>query len=102
MKDSARKCISIRMDLDERDVVLRVRDSGSGIAPEAVQRLFEPFFTTKAPGHGLGLGLAISASIVEAMHGEMRAANHPAGGAEFTLKLPLALTKDEREAVRWN
>jgi len=102
MKDSARKCISIRMDLDERDVVLRVRDSGSGIAPEAVQRLFEPFFTTKAPGHGLGLGLAISASIVEAMHGEMRAANHPTGGAEFTLKLPLALTKDEREAVRWN
>ena len=102
MKDSAHRCISIRMELDERHVVLRVRDTGSGITPEAVQRLFEPFFTTKAPGHGLGLGLAISASIVQAMHGEMRAANHPEGGAEFTLKLPLAPADPEREAIRWN
>jgi two-component system, NtrC family, C4-dicarboxylate transport sensor histidine kinase DctB len=102
MNDSAHKCISIRTDLDERNVVLRVRDTGGGIAPEAVQRLFEPFFTTKAPGHGLGLGLAISASIVQAMHGEMRAANHPEGGAEFTLKLPLAPGDPEREAMPWN
>jgi two-component system C4-dicarboxylate transport sensor histidine kinase DctB len=102
MKGSARRCIRIRMELDDRHVVLRVRDTGSGIAPEAVQRLFEPFFTTKAPGHGLGLGLAISASIVQAMHGEMRAANHPEGGAEFTLKLPLAPADAEREAMAWN
>ena len=98
-KDSAHKRISIRMELDERHVVLRVRDTGSGISPEAALRLFEPFFTTKAPGHGLGLGLAISASIVQAMHGEMRAANHPEGGAEFTLRLPLAPTIPEREAI---
>ncbi|MDR6860125.1 ATP-binding protein [Variovorax guangxiensis] len=102
MKDSANRCISIRMELDERHVVLRVRDTGSGISPEAVQRLFEPFFTTKAPGHGLGLGLAISASIVQAMHGEIRAANHSEGGAEFTLRLPLAPADPEREAIRWN
>jgi two-component system C4-dicarboxylate transport sensor histidine kinase DctB len=43
--------------------------------------------------------LAISASIVQAMHGEMRAANHPEGGAEFTLKLPLAPADPEREAI---
>ncbi len=102
MKDSARKCITIRTELDERHVVLRVRDTGGGIAPEAVQRLFEPFFTTKEPGQGLGLGLAISASIVQAMHGEMRAANHPEGGAEFTLELPLAPAHLEREAIPWN
>jgi len=96
MKDSARKCISVRLELDERHVVLRVRDTGSGISPEAGERLFEPFFTTKAPGHGLGLGLAISASIVQAMHGELRAANHVDGGAEFMLKLPLAPVHSER------
>ena len=101
MKDSAHKRVSIRMELDERHVVLRVRDTGSGLSPEAAQRLFEPFFTTKAPGHGLGLGLAISASIVQAMHGEMRAANHPEGGAEFTLKLPLASVTTERKATEW-
>jgi len=102
MKDSARRCISIQIELDERHVVLRVRDTGSGISPQAVARLFEPFFTTKAPGHGLGLGLAISASIVQAMHGELRAANHAEGGAEFTLKLPLAPAHPERETIRWN
>lgn len=99
MKDSAHKCISVRMELDERHVVLRVRDTGGGISPEAVERLFEPFFTTKAPGHGLGLGLAISASIVQAMHGEMRAANHVDGGAEFVLKLPLAPIHPEMQAI---
>lgn len=99
MKDSARKCISIRMELDERHVVLRVRDTGSGIPPQAIGRLFEPFFTTKAAGHGLGLGLAISASIVQAMHGEMHATNHAEGGAEFTLKLPLAPAHPERETI---
>ncbi len=99
MKDSAHRCISIRMELDERHVVLRVRDTGSGISPQAVQRLFEPFFTTKAPGHGLGLGLAISASIVQAMHGELHAVNHAEGGAEFTLKLPLAPTRPERKTI---
>jgi len=102
MKDSAHRRIIIRMELDERHVVLRVRDTGSGISPQAVARLFEPFFTTKAPGHGLGLGLAISASIVQAMHGELRAANHAEGGAEFTLKLPLAPGHPERETIRWN
>ena len=102
MKDSAHKCISIEMELDGRHVVLRVRDTGSGISDEAVQRLFEPFFTTKGPGHGLGLGLAISASIVQAMHGDMRAANNKEGGAEFTLKLPLAPADHEREATQWN
>jgi two-component system C4-dicarboxylate transport sensor histidine kinase DctB len=95
MKDSPRKRISIRMELDERHVVMRVRDTGSGIAPAALERLFEPFFTTKARGQGLGLGLAISASIVQAMHGEIRASNHAEGGAQFTLKLPLAQAEVE-------
>ena len=99
MKDSAPRCIRLRMELDELHVVLHVRDTGSGISAQAVQRLFEPFFTTKAPGHGLGLGLAISASIVQAMHGELRATNHVDGGAEFALKLPLAPVRSERQAI---
>lgn len=90
MEGSAHPRIRIGIERVEGQVVVRVRDGGSGICAEALDRLFEPFFTTKAPGGGLGLGLAISASIVQAMHGELRAANHADGGAEFTLKLPLA------------
>jgi two-component system C4-dicarboxylate transport sensor histidine kinase DctB len=51
--------------------------------------LFEPFFTTKPSGKGLGLGLAISSSIVQAMNGQLTAHNRVEGGARFELRLPL-------------
>jgi two-component system C4-dicarboxylate transport sensor histidine kinase DctB len=70
------------------EAVITITDTGPGIAPQARGRLFEPFFTTKPSGQGLGLGLAISSSIVEAMGGRLEAAD-AAGGAQFTLRLPL-------------
>jgi two-component system C4-dicarboxylate transport sensor histidine kinase DctB len=74
---------------DDR-VSIVVRDTGAGIAPELLPRLFEPFVTTKEPGAGLGLGLAISSSIVGEFGGSLVAANRPEGGAEFTIELALA------------
>jgi two-component system C4-dicarboxylate transport sensor histidine kinase DctB len=71
-------------------VRLHVRDQGPGLSEEALSHLFEPFFTTKAAGDGLGLGLAISAGIVHDFGGSLQGANHPDGGAVFTLELPLA------------
>jgi two-component system sensor histidine kinase HupT/HoxJ len=71
-------------------VELTVRDRGPGIAPEHLPRLFEPFFTTKPVGKGTGLGLAISYGLVERHGGTLSAANHPEGGAVFTLRLPAA------------
>ncbi len=68
---------------------LRVRDHGPGLPPEVEGRLFEPFFTTKAAGKGTGLGLAVSRHLVEAMGGQLSAANHPEGGAVFTVRLLL-------------
>jgi C4-dicarboxylate-specific signal transduction histidine kinase len=66
-------------------VELAVNDSGPGIADEHLQRLFEPFFTTKSDG--LGMGLAISRTIVEAHGGRLLGANDPAGGATFRVEL---------------
>ena len=60
-------------------VVVRVADSGPGIAPGLGERLFEPFFTTKPPGEGLGLGLVISSHIVRDFGGVLRAVSAPAG-----------------------
>jgi signal transduction histidine kinase len=69
-------------------VELGVHDSGKGIPSSDLSRLFEPFFTTKA--EGLGMGLAISRSIVEAHGGQIDAENDPAGGAAFRVRLPAA------------
>jgi two-component system C4-dicarboxylate transport sensor histidine kinase DctB len=69
--------------------VIVVRNSGPGIDPVILPRLFEPFVTSKPPGKGLGLGLMISAHIVRAFGGSMRAGNLAPTGAEFTIELPL-------------
>ncbi|GLC91344.1 two-component sensor histidine kinase [Cupriavidus sp. TA19] len=71
-------------------VHLTVRDNGAGLSEEAFARLFEPFFTTKPAGQGLGLGLTLSAGILNENSGSLSASNHPDGGACFTLVLPLA------------
>ena len=65
---------------------LTVRDNGQGLPPEVLDKLFMPFFTTKRSG--TGLGLAVSQAIVYNHGGQITAANHPEGGAVFTVLLP--------------
>ncbi len=69
-------------------LVATVRDTGGGIPPDALTRIFEPFYTTKDVGKGTGLGLAIAYGIVQEHGGQISAANHPDGGAIFTVELP--------------
>ncbi len=71
-------------------VVLSVEDNGPGIPSEYLDEIFDPFFTTKEPGKGTGLGLALSAQLVEGMGGELQAGNRREGGAIFTIRLPEA------------
>jgi signal transduction histidine kinase len=68
-------------------ILISVCDSGPGIGEQARSRLFEPFFTTKASG--MGMGLTISHSIVEAHGGDLRAVNNPDRGATLHLTLPI-------------
>jgi signal transduction histidine kinase len=70
------------------DVMLRVEDSGPGIAPSQTERIFKPFFTTKA--NGMGIGLSISRSIVNAHHGKLWASRRIPFGTVFHLVLPAA------------
>jgi C4-dicarboxylate-specific signal transduction histidine kinase len=70
-------------------VEVAVSDNGPGIAAEKLARLFEPFFTTKS--HGMGLGLPISRTIIEAHGGRLWAENNPKRGATFHFTLPVAI-----------
>ena len=71
------------------EVEIRVRDNGTGIAPEFRDKLFQPFFTTKPPGEGTGLGLSISYDIVTQQHGgTIEVDSSLAEFTEFTIRLP--------------
>ena len=83
-------------------VVLTVADTGSGIAPEIIERIFEPFFTTKDVGTGTGLGLSLVHGIVTELGGAIDVASTPGTGSVFTVYLPRsgeveALDENEEE-----
>jgi len=85
---AAKRRLFIRTNLNGNDTVeTSVTDSGCGIPPEKLPRLFESFFTTKQ--NGMGLGLAITRSIIDAHHGRIFAENNPEGGATFRFDLPI-------------
>jgi signal transduction histidine kinase len=67
-------------------VLVSVRDSGTGLNSSKVAKVFEPFYTTKATG--MGMGLAISRSIIEAHGGRIWASRAETGGAIFQFVLP--------------
>lgn len=74
-------------------VSIKIRDTGAGISPEAMDHLFDPFFTTKADG--IGLGLYICKNIIEDHQGTLKVESEPGNGTEFTVWLPGAGSQAE-------
>jgi PAS domain S-box-containing protein len=79
--------VAVRTELDGDGVIVAVRDCGEGLKDDQLDKIFEPFYTTKE--NGLGLGLAISRSIVEAHGGRLWAENNPDRGATIYFTVPL-------------
>jgi len=77
----------LRTQRKDHSLCVSVRDFGPGVDKENLERLFEPFFTTK--GTGLGMGLAVSSSIIKNHGGRIWAENNPDAGATFFIELPI-------------
>jgi two-component system sensor kinase FixL len=93
MVDTSRRELTVTTHPDEDGMVaIEVADTGSGIAPEMAEQLFQPFVTTKE--HGMGVGLSISRTIVDAHGGKIAAEPNPGGGTIFRFTLH-SVTKDE-------
>lgn len=84
MPDGGR--LTIAAYAQDDSLLVSIRDTGPGIAPEHLDHIMEPLFTTKA--RGIGLGLAISRAIVEKHHGRLSVTSTPGDGATFTVQLP--------------
>ena len=80
-----RRQVTIRSDVRATDVEVSVSDTGIGLPAHISGTLFTPFVTTKS--HGLGIGLTIVRTILDAHGGTIEARNNPDGGATFTLTL---------------
>ena len=82
------RVLTVTLEAVSSKGLLRVQDSGPGIASDVLPRIFEPFYTTREGG--LGLGLSLCETLVDGMGGSIRAANAAHHGAEFVVSLPLA------------
>ncbi|AMO22681.1 hypothetical protein UC35_07045 [Ramlibacter tataouinensis] len=82
------RCVSTTQLAAGGYVTLAVRDTGSGIAPQVVERIFDPFFTTKAAGTGTGLGLSLVHGIVADLGGGVDVHSRVGAGSTFTVYLP--------------
>jgi signal transduction histidine kinase len=80
--------VSVTTNRSGASAEIRISDTGPGISTGDLKNVFDPFFTTKP--QGMGMGLAIVRTIVEAHHGQISAANQSSGGALFTIRLPIA------------
>jgi two-component system, LuxR family, sensor kinase FixL len=98
MEDSERRELVVATALAPDDMVeISVADTGAGISPEITAQLFQPFITTKR--HGMGVGLSISRTIVEAHGGSIAPRPNPQGGTVFSFTLPMVTREEVGDAV---
>jgi len=81
--------IWIRTSNQGGQICIMVKDNGTGMHPDVVEKIFEPFFTTKEVGRGTGLGLSVSHGIITSMKGTISVDTDPNRGTTFTIRLPM-------------
>ncbi len=92
--------IHVQVRAEDDKVVVRVRDTGTGMSPKVLERIFEPFFTTKTADAGTGLGLSVCVGIVQGLGGTLTAHSELGKGSTFTVTLPASDGIAEDPATR--
>ncbi|MBF0301907.1 MAG: response regulator [Desulfamplus sp.] len=92
---TSRNCLNGESIKPGKYIVMSVHDTGSGIAPENIDRIFDPYFTTKPTGKGSGMGLAVAQGIVQKNGGIITVESTPEKGTTFKVWLPQIQNKNE-------
>ncbi|RLB82311.1 MAG: hypothetical protein DRH17_06295 [Deltaproteobacteria bacterium] len=89
MEHSPEKRLTVETRLEDKAVVIRISDTGEGIAEEDLARIYSPDFTTKPIGKGTGLGLASVKTMVDAYSGDIQVESRKGEGTTFTVRIPI-------------
>ena len=87
-RGSYRPTLWLRTERTGAEVVIRIRDNGTGIPADSMDKIFNPFYTTKPSGTGVGLGLSLSSDVVRQHGGSITAQSEPGEFTEMTVRLP--------------
>ena len=86
--DSYKPTLWLMTERTSEEVVIRIRDNGTGIQPDSMDKIFNPFYTTKPSGTGVGLGLSLCSDVVRQHGGSITAESEPGEFTEMTVRLP--------------
>ena len=87
--DSYKPTLWLMTERAGEEVVIRIRDNGTGIRPDSMDKIFNPFYTTKPSGTGVGLGLSFCSDVVRQHGGSITAESEPGEFTEMTVRLPV-------------
>lgn len=86
--------ITISIQKKEKDVIIKIKDTGCGMTKEQSEKMFEPFYTTKPVGEGTGLGMSISYKVIQKHNGEINVDSEEGKGTTFTIRLPITRSEN--------
>lgn len=86
---SEKGIIKVTTKIDNKNVIIKIKDNGIGVDKKILDKIIDPFFTTKPPGEGTGLGLSIAISIIKEHNGILKIDSELNSGSEVLINLPL-------------
>ena len=89
VKTVEKPLVTVKTEHLDNQLIIKVRDNGTGMSEDVKAKIFQPFFTTKPTGQGTGLGLSLSYDIVKAHSGELRVETKEGEGSEFIITIPI-------------